>query len=77
MGNKSLRDQERIKDGLRKFKQRMAQISEEKAKNIMFKGNDLSFEELKERDDLLTYSRLQRDSIKDLKRATKRKKLNS
>ncbi|MFW9779234.1 MAG: hypothetical protein ACFFE8_10305 [Candidatus Heimdallarchaeota archaeon] len=74
MGSKSLRDQNRVKDGIRKFKQRMAQVSEERAKNIMYKGSDLTFEELKERDDLLTYSRLQRDSIKDLKKASNRKK---
>jgi hypothetical protein len=56
-----------MKDGLRKFKRKTAQISEERAKTIMLKGQDLTFEELEERDDLLTYSRLQRDSSKKLK----------
>lgn len=33
----------------------------------MFKAVDLTFEELEERDDLLTYSRLQKDFLNDLK----------
>ncbi|MFW9854426.1 MAG: hypothetical protein ACFFFG_05170 [Candidatus Thorarchaeota archaeon] len=53
--------------GLRSFKQKTAKISEERAKTIMFKAVDLTFEELEERDDLLTYSRLQKDFLNDLK----------
>ncbi|MFW9854947.1 MAG: hypothetical protein ACFFFG_07790 [Candidatus Thorarchaeota archaeon] len=53
-----------MKDQLRKFKEKTAQISEEKAKTIMLKGTGLTFEELEERDDLLTYSRLQREFSK-------------
>jgi hypothetical protein len=60
-------DHKSMKDQLNKFKQKTAQISEEKAKTIMLKGHDLTFEELEERDDLLTYSRLQREFTKKTK----------
>jgi hypothetical protein len=53
--------------GLRNFKRKTAEVSEEKAKTIMFKALNLTFEELEERDDLLTYSRLQKDFLNDLK----------
>lgn len=53
-----------MKDGICNFKQKPAHLSEEKAKTILFKGQDLTFEELEERDDLLTYSRLQQDFLK-------------
>lgn len=53
-------------EGLRKFKRKTAQISEERAKSIMFKALHLMFEELEERDDLLTYSRLQKDFLQNL-----------
>ncbi|MFW9777885.1 MAG: hypothetical protein ACFFE8_03445 [Candidatus Heimdallarchaeota archaeon] len=53
-----------MNDQLRKFKEKTAEISEEKAKTIMLKANDLTFKELEERDDLLTYSRLQREFSK-------------
>lgn len=56
---------------LDKFRRKTAKTSEKMAKEILFKSNDVTFEELEERDNLLTYSTLQKRLLSTKKEETK------
>jgi len=54
------------KTGLINFRKNNIKYSTEEANKLLEKKNNLTFEEIEERDNILTFKRLQEESLKEI-----------